>query len=103
MYAVIEISSSQFKVAEGDMIEADRIDEKEGKNIKLEKVLLFAKGSDIRVGQPYLKDVKVEASVVKHHEDSKVIAFKFRRRKHFANKKGQRHQRTTLSITKIIV
>lgn len=101
MYAIVEIGNSQFKVAEGDTIEADRLNEKQGKTINLEKVLLFAKGNDVRIGQPYLKDVKVEASVVSEHAGKKVIALKHRKRKNSTKKIGQRHKFTTLNITKI--
>ena len=69
MYAIIQIGSSQFKVSEGDVIDAHRLNEKEGKNITVDKVLLFAKGTDVRIGQPYLKDVKVTAKVVSHGLD----------------------------------
>ena len=101
MYAVLEIGSSQFKVAEGDTILADGFNEQEGKSVTLDKVLLFAKGSDIRIGQPYLKDVKVKAKVIKHRLDAKVIAFKYRRRKASATKKGHRQKRAVLNITQI--
>ena len=54
MYAIIEIGSTQYKVSEGDVIKAHRLKEEAGKNITLDKVLLFAKGTDIRIGQPNL-------------------------------------------------
>ena len=81
MYAIVQVGSSQMKVSEGDVVDAHRIKEEAGKSITLDKVLLFAKGSDIRIGQPYLKDVKVTAKVVQHHLDDKVVAYKYRKRK----------------------
>ena len=101
MYAIIQVGSSQMKVSEGDVIDAHRIKEEAGKSITLDKVLMFAKGSDIRVGQPYLKDVKVTAKVVEHHLDDKVVAYKYRRRKNSASKVGHRQKLTALNITKI--
>jgi large subunit ribosomal protein L21 len=101
MYAIVEIGNSQFKVSEGDTIAADRLAEKEGKTIKLDKVLLFSKGNDVRIGQPYLNDVKVEASILRHVADRKVLAFKHRKRKNSTRTVGQRHRYTTLNITKI--
>ena len=64
---------------------------------------MFAKGSDIRIGQPYLKDVKVTAKVVQHHSDDKVVAYKYRKRKNSASKVGHRQKLTALNITKISV
>lgn len=101
MYAIIQIGSSQMKVSEGDVIDAHRIKEEAGKNVTLDKVLLFAKGSDIRIGQPYLKDVKVTAKVIEHHPGNKVVAYKYRKRKNSAKKIGHRQKLTALNITKI--
>ena len=101
MYAVIKIGSSQFKVSEGDTIEAPSLKQEEGKAFDVEKILLFAKGTDIRIGQPYLKDVQVKAKVVKHLKGPKVTAFKRRRRKDSASKKGHRQKLTALNISKI--
>lgn len=101
MFVVVQIGSSQFKVAEGDTISANRLADEEGKNVTLDKVLMFSNGEDVRVGQPYLKDVKVTAKVLKHTRGKKLIAFKFRRRKNYARKKGHRQDLTALNITKI--
>ena len=68
MYAIIQVGSSQYKVSEGDTINANRLKEEVGKNITVDKVLLFSKGSDVRIGQPYLKDVKVTAKVIDHNQ-----------------------------------
>ena len=102
MFAVIQLGSYQYKVSEGDVIETNRLEgNKEGK-LQVEGVLLFADGSDIRVGQPFLKDVKVEAKIIDHTLDEKRIAFKYRRRKDYSFKKGHRQKLTALSITKIV-
>jgi len=101
MFAVIEVGSAQFKIAEGDMIDTDVMEGEEGTIINLDKVLMLAKDSDIRVGQPYLKGVKVRAKIVRHYLDEKVTIFKYRRRKNSATKRGHRQRLTTLNIEKI--
>ena len=101
MFAVVEIGSFQFKVQEGDVIETNRLESEEGKSITLDKVLLLADGSEIRIGQPYLKDARVTAKVVDHHRGEKMFAHKYRKRKNSATTKGHRQYLTTLSITKI--
>jgi len=83
------------------MVEAGRIKEKDGKDIVLDKVLLYAKGADIRIGQPYLKDVKVTAKIIDHYLGDKVQAFQYRIRKNSARKVGYRSKLTSLNITKI--
>jgi len=101
MFAVVQIGSSQYKVAEGDQIHVNKLDKDSGKAISLEKVLMFVKGTDVRIGQPYLKDVKVSAKVSGQLLGKKLIAFKFRRRKSSSSKKGHRQKLTALDITKI--
>lgn len=101
MFAVVQIGSAQFKISEGDLIDADRFQDDEGKVVTLDKVLVYANGSEVRIGRPFLKDVKVQAKVVRHLLDDKVIAFKYRKRKDSASKVGHRQRLTALSIEKI--
>jgi large subunit ribosomal protein L21 len=101
MYAVVQLGNFQFKVSEGDVIETDRLSSEKGKKVDIEKVLLFADGQDIRVGQPLLKDVKVTAEVVDHTLGEKKISFKDRVGKSSVTKKGHRQKLTALSIAKI--
>ena len=101
MFAIVQVGSQQFRVKEGDKIETQRLDDKEGINVSLDKVLLFSDGTTVKVGQPYLKGVKVTAKVVNHSLDRKVVSFKYRRRKNSLWKKGHRQKLTTLHITKI--
>ncbi|MBZ0166137.1 MAG: bL21 family ribosomal protein, partial [Candidatus Omnitrophica bacterium] len=46
MFAVVQIGSAQFKVSEGDLIDADRFQDDEGKVVTLDKILVYAKGSE---------------------------------------------------------
>ena len=102
MYAIIEVGGLQYKVSEGDVIEANRLPVEEGKDFIVEKVLFFANGDDIRIGQPVLKNVQVKAKVTKHVLDDRKISYKYRRRKESAWKIGHRQKLTGLNITKII-
>jgi large subunit ribosomal protein L21 len=101
MYAVVQVGNVQYKVAEGDVIDTDRVKGEAGSEIVLDKVLLFAQGTDIRVGQPFLNDVKVSATIQAHPKAPKVVAFKFRRRKDWSVKTGHRRKLTRLNVTKI--
>ena len=101
MYAIVQVGSLQYKVSEGDEIDVQDIDKKEGKAFALDSVLLYSKGTTVKVGQPYLKDVKVTAKVIGHKKDEKVIAFKYWRRKNSSLKKGHRQKLTALSIVSI--
>ncbi len=101
MYTIIQVGSSQYKVSEGDTIHVSRLPAEEGKTITLDKVLFFLNGDNVQIGQPYLKNVKVTAKVIKHSLGEKRVAFKFRRRKNYAKKRASRPQLTELTISKI--
>ena len=103
MFAIVEVGSQQFKVAEGDSIETQLLDQQPDKAIALDKVLFYTDGDAVKIGQPYLKDVKITAKVVDQHLADKVISFKYLRRKNVSWKKGHRQKLMTLNITKIAV
>lgn len=103
MYAVIEVGGKQYCVREDDIIDVERQTVQEGKEIILNKLLLVSEDKKVRIGQPYLKDAKVVALVLKHLKGKKVTSFKYRRRKSSHWKKGHRQQLTRLEIKEIKV
>ncbi|OGX26845.1 MAG: 50S ribosomal protein L21 [Omnitrophica WOR_2 bacterium RIFCSPHIGHO2_01_FULL_48_9] len=101
MQAIVKIGSLQYTITEGDVIEVNRLESQDGKSITLDKILFYSNGKDVRVGQPYLKDVKVTAKVDGHVLGEKLRFHKYRRRKNSAWTKGHRSKLTALTITKI--
>lgn len=101
MYAIIEVGAKQFTVKKGDVIEVEKQASQEGEEIALDKVLLVAKDKAVDVGRPYLKEVKVQATVLGQIKAKKVVSFKYRRRKSSHWKKGHRQQLTRLKIKEI--
>lgn len=102
MYAVIGISGKQFLVEEGDTIDVDRLADEAGKKVKISDVMLVVKDDDVKIGQPLVSGASVDAEVLKHFRGTKVIAFKYRRRKSSHTKKGHRQDLTRLEIKKIV-
>jgi len=102
MYAVIEVGAKQYVVKKDDIIEVEKQDVGEDKEIILNKVLLVSKDKKVEIGQPYLKDAKVRAVVLKQLRAKKVVSFKYRRRKSSHWKKGHRQFLTRLKINEII-
>ena len=101
MYVIIQIGSLQYKVAEGDIISIEKLEKKENDAVTLEKVLLLSDGQSVRVGQPFLNNVRVTAKVLKDTKGEKELSFKYLRRKNHNWRRGHRQQLTNLSITKI--
>ena len=98
MYAVVEIQGSQFKVEKNQKLFVNRIDAKEGSKVSFDKVLLVDDGKNVQVGKPNLSGTAVEAKIIAHLKDDKVIVFKKKRRKGYKVKNGHRQ-----SITEIVI
>ena len=88
MYAVVETGGKQYTVKEGDTIKVEKIQASLGEEILLDKILLVGGGEEVRVGTPFLDDVKVRAEITSQKRGRKVIVFKFKRRKDYRKKQG---------------
>ncbi len=101
MYAVIELGAKQYSVKKDDIIQVEKMDAEKNTEILLDKVLLVADDTNVKIGQPYLKDAKVSALVLKDIKDEKKITYKYKRRKAEHFKKGHRQKLTQLRIKNI--
>lgn len=101
MYAVVDVAGSQVKVEEGDRVRVSRMKVEAGEKVTLDRVLLVGGTSETLVGKPEVAGASVEASVLGHGRDDKVIVFKMKRRKGYRRKNGHRQPFTELQIDKI--
>ncbi len=100
-YAVVSFNGFQYKVQEKDKIETSRVAKKEGEIIDMAEVLLYTDGSKLKVGKPFLKEIKVKAKLIKNFLGEKLDVFKFRAKTGYRRKIGFRPQRTLLEIESI--
>ncbi len=103
MYAIVEIAGKQYKVEKNIIISVDRLENKENEDITIEKVLLFADGEDVQIGQPYLSNVQVKASVLGEKKGDKVRGIKFKKRKNYTRTLGHRTIFSQLKINDLVV
>lgn len=102
MFVILETGGKQYRVSEGNTIDVEKIDAKEGDKVVLDKILFVQKDNgEIIVGQPMVENAKVEAEVVENYREEKVIIFKKRRRKNSRRKNGHRQEKTELKILNI--
>lgn len=101
MYAIIESCGKQYKVAQGDVVFFEKLDAEEGKKVTFDKVILVSEDGKVQVGNPYVKDVKVEGKVVSHGKAKKIIVFKMKPKKNYRRKQGHRQPYTKVEITGI--
>jgi large subunit ribosomal protein L21 len=101
MFAVVDIAGQQFKVTENETHYVPKLDVEADASVTFDSVLLFNDGKETKIGAPTVEGVKVEAKVLEHLKDEKVIVFKKKRRKSYKVKNGHRQQLTKIEITKI--
>lgn len=101
MLAVIKTGGKQYLVKPGDKIKVEKLDKKEGEAFAFAEVLLVEKSDKVQVGSPLVDGAKVEAKVVKHGKNDKVIVFKYKSKKRYKRKIGHRQPYTEIEITDI--
>ncbi|MDD9889866.1 MAG: 50S ribosomal protein L21 [Gammaproteobacteria bacterium] len=101
MYAVIESGGKQHRVAEGEVLQLEKLDAATGDKVKFDKILLVGEGESVKIGTPYVKGSQVEAEVLKQGRGDKIKIIKFNRRKHYKRQQGHRQLFTEVKITGI--
>ncbi len=101
MFAIVEIAGQQFKVAKDQKVFVQRLDAKTGDKVSFDQVFMMADGDKFTVGAPAVANASVEAKVVRHLNDDKVIVFKKKRRKGYRVKNGHRQSLTEIVIESV--
>ena len=102
MYAVVEIAGQQFKVEKDQKVYVNRLEGKEGSKISFDNILMLDNSGKVVLGNPVVKGASVEAKIVKHLKDDKVIVFKKKRRKGYKVKNGHRQALTQIVVENIL-
>ena len=102
MYAIVEIGGKQIKVEKNQKVFVNRLDGKEGSKVTFDNILLLDNAGKIVLGDPSVKGAAVEAKIIKHLKDDKVIVFKKKRRKGYKVKNGHRQFLTEIMVEKIL-
>lgn len=101
MYAIVEIAGLQYKVEAGRKLYVNRLQGEENTPLTFDKVLLVDNDGKVKVGAPLVQDASVEAKILRHLKDDKVIVFKKNRRKGYKVKNGHRQYLTQIEISTI--
>jgi large subunit ribosomal protein L21 len=103
VYAVFQVGGRQYRAAEGDKIQVERLPQAVGEQVEFDRVMLLSDGETLSVGQPTLKGAKVVAEVVEQSMGRKIIVFDYRPGgKRHRVKNGHRQNYTWLKIDQII-
>ena len=102
MFAVIFSGGKQYRVAVGQTVKLETLAGEVGDTLHFDRVLMVAKGDDVRIGAPYLPEAKVSAVLLEQGRGKKVHIVKHRRRKHYHKEMGHRQNYTAVKVTEIL-
>ena len=103
LYAIAETSGKQFWFEVDKYYDIDRLNAKEKDKIIIDKILLIKDKDNISLGQPYVKNAKIELEVVSHKRDKKIIVYKMRPKKKTRRKMGHRQELTRVMVKSISI
>ncbi len=101
MYAIIDHAGRQVRVEQGQEVKFPLLAGEPGANVTMERVLLLGDGGEARIGKPVVAGASVDATILSHGRERKIIVFKFKRRKGYRRKNGHRQDFTILRINAI--
>ena len=101
MYAVIETGGKQYRVAPGETLRVEKLAVAAGETLTFQPLLVADDAGGLQVGKPLLTGASVQAEVIEQGLGTKIIIFKYRRRKNYRRKQGHRQPFTALRITSI--
>ena len=100
MYAIVRSGGRQHKVAVGDVLEIDRIDDEAGASVSLTPLLLVD-GDTVTADKSTLGGVSVTAEVLAETKGPKIRIFKYKNKTGYRKRQGHRQQYTQVRVTGI--
>lgn len=100
MYAVVRAGGKQYKVAEGDVIDVERVVPGNAK-VELTPVLVVDDQGKTHADRSSLAKAKVTAEVVGETKGPKVRIFKYRSKSRYRRKGGHRQNYSSVKISSI--
>lgn len=100
MFAVIATGGKQYLVKTGDVLKIEKLPTEEGSKVVFDKVLLTANedGTGVKIGQPYLEGVTIEAVLEKQGKTRTLRVEKFKRKVRYHKVHGQRQRFSQVKI-----
>ena len=100
MYAIVRSGGRQHKVAVGDVLEIDRIDDAVGSSVSLTPLLLVD-GETITSDGRKLGSVSVTVEVLAATKGPKIKIFKYKNKTGYRRRQGHRQRYTQVKVTGI--
>jgi large subunit ribosomal protein L21 len=100
MYAIVKTGGKQYRVAEGDVIEIEKLELAPGAAVALPAILLVD-GAAVTTDAAALAKVSVAAEVVAQTKGPKIRIHKYKNKTGYHKRQGHRQKLTQVKITAI--
>ncbi len=100
-YAIVEDGGKQYRAVIGESIDVDVYPLEVGQEIDMERVLLISDGENVKVGTPFVKGAKIQATVMAQVKGPKIVVFKYMAKERIRTKTGHRQKYTRVRIDAI--
>ena len=100
MYAIVRSGGRQHKVAVGDVLEIDKIEDEVGSSVKLQPLLLVD-GDAVTSGKDALDKASVTAEVLAETKGPKIRIMKYKNKTGYKKRQGHRQRYTQVKVTGI--
>ncbi|GAB3701785.1 50S ribosomal protein L21 [Mariniluteicoccus flavus] len=100
MYAIVRSGGRQHKVAVGDVVEIDKVNDEVGASVKLQPLLLVD-GESITSEAGKLEKATVTAEVLAETKGPKIRIMKYKNKTGYRKRQGHRQRYTQVKVTGI--
>ena len=100
MYAIVRSGGRQHKVAVGDVLEIDRVDDAVGASVSLQPLMLVD-GDRVTTGASDLGAASVTAEVLAETKGQKIRILKYKNKTGYRKRQGHRQRYTQVRVTGI--
>ena len=100
-YAIVEIGGTQIWVEPQKYYKVNFINVQENTNITLNRVLVINDNGEVKIGEPYVENTKLKATVISQVKGPKLIVYKMKPKKKTRKKRGHRQILSKLLINNI--
>ena len=101
-YVVFETGGKQYKANHGQVLDAESIPGAKNGFVSFEKVLLYVKDSDVKIGKPYLANFQIKAKILENLKMEKIRVARFKAKSRYRKVRGHRQSISRIQIEKII-
>ncbi len=100
MYAVIRAGGKQYKVAEGDVIEIEKVSDADS-SLEFTPLLVVDDDGTTHAAKDALSSAKVTAQVVAEVKGPKIDMFRYRNKTRYRRRSGHRQRYSSVEISGI--